>query len=81
MLTSSSAAYANIKRNASSVRHLDNSVLPGRPAEHHHHGASLWVMSGKPEYRGMPSSSRSCRRPKSGAMAPGDRIPADPDGA
>ena len=71
MLTTSSAAYAHLKRNAKFK--FGVSTLPyyadvaGAPQNTIIGGASLWVMAGKRRQstRASPSSSPSCRVPRS----------------
>ena len=73
MITGSSALYGNVKRNAKFAFGI--STLPyypdvqGAPQNTVIGGASLWVMAGKKpaEYKGVASSSPTCRSPRSQA--------------
>jgi hypothetical protein len=83
MLTSSSAAQANINRNASSSTRGDDAVLrgvAGAPQNSIIGGASLWVMAGKKpdEYKGVAKFLNYLADPQRQALvAPADGIPAD----
>ena len=84
MLTSSSAAQANIRKNAKfdfSVNFLPyNDSIKGAPQNSIIGGASLWVLGGKKpaEYKGVAQFFNYLSQPELQAqVAPGDRLRAD----